>query len=176
MCLIGHDSGVLFISYIHIFFLFLYYGCQMAGLIKSRVYIYFILIWIVKCNILLYVMSVTHHCVYSIILCALQSWQMVWHGLPGLTVDAACHIAHLWASTQSNYCCIVLIINDTRHTRRSSSSILHLFGYTDLFRIDLMLGTHPCAIAYTSHFALGWARCSIAIVMILNLINRLYDG
>jgi hypothetical protein len=37
----------------------------------------------------------------------------------------------------------------------------------DLFRIDLV---------YTSHFALGWARCSIAIVMILNLLNRLYNG
>jgi hypothetical protein len=35
-------------------------------------------------------------------------------------------------------------------------------------RINLMLETQPCAIVYTSHFALGWARCSIALVMILN--------
>jgi hypothetical protein len=50
------------------------------------------------------------------------------------TVDAACHVAPLWASTQSDYHCIVLTINDynMRHTRRSSSSILHLFGYADL--------------------------------------------
>jgi hypothetical protein len=106
MCLIGHDSGVLHISYMSIYFLSFYYGCQMAGLINVE-YIYIILVWIKKCNVLLYVMSITCHYVYPIILCAPQSWWMVRHGLPGLTVDVVCHVAHLWASTQR----LLLVLN-----------------------------------------------------------------
>jgi hypothetical protein len=89
MCLIGHDSGVLSTSYIHFYFLFFYYGCQMSGLIKSRVYIFIRLVWIVKCNVLLYVMSITHHYVYFIILGSPQFWQMIQHQLQAIkTVDA----------------------------------------------------------------------------------------
>jgi hypothetical protein len=182
MCLIEHNSGVLYISYMCICLLYFYYGCQMAGLINVE-YIYYTC---VNCKMQHIALCYDYHTS----LCASYNTTCTTILTDGTTQttrpDGRCRVPRRVYVGKYTKWLPLHCPNDKRFVTYSKIFIFYITPIRvcwpiqdrsiDLFRTDLMVGTQPCAIAYASHFALGWARCSIALVMILNLINRLYDG